>query len=143
MITYVHCLSPEPVVSCWHRACYEDPPSGRRTLCSFKPANKMGNSLQPEAFPSPRPARPEGCLRKRLLSVSKVHQKQDSLWTPKPLLGPDAKGSPGKKQTYQDGKDHGLVTSETFGLWCSGQGSSRQELNDPQRKALMNTVTDS
>ncbi|GAA6234312.1 NHS-like protein 1 [Lates japonicus] len=104
MITYVHCLSPEPVVSCWHRACYEDPPSGRRTLCSFKPANKMGNSLQPEAFPSPRPARPEGCLRKRLLSVSKVHQKQDSLWTPKPLLGPDAKGSPGKKQTYQDGK---------------------------------------
>ncbi|XP_071335344.1 NHS-like protein 1 isoform X4 [Trachinotus anak] len=64
----------------------------------------MGNSLQPEAFPSPRPTRPEGCLRKRLLSVSKVHQKQDSLWTPKPLLGPDAKGSPGKTQTYQDGK---------------------------------------
>ncbi|XP_008285179.1 NHS-like protein 1 isoform X3 [Stegastes partitus] len=104
MITYVHCLSSEPVVSCWDRVCYEDPPGKERNLCTFQSANKMGNSLQPPAFPSPRPARPEGCLRKRLLSVSKVHQKPDSLWTPKPLLGPLDKGSPGKIQTYQDGK---------------------------------------
>ncbi|KAL7387776.1 hypothetical protein ABVT39_000759 [Epinephelus coioides] len=104
MITYVRCLSSEPVVSCWHRACYEDPSGEKRTLCSFLPANKMGNSLQPQAFPSPRPARPEGCLRKRLLSVSKVHQKADSLWTPKPLLGPDVKGSPGKTLTFPDDK---------------------------------------
>ncbi|XP_038583300.1 NHS-like protein 1 isoform X2 [Micropterus salmoides] len=104
MITYVHCLSSEPVVSCWHRACYEDPPGEKRTLCSFLPANKMGNSLQSEAFPSPRPARTEGCLRKRLLSVSKVHQRPDSLWTPKPLLGPVTKGSPGKTITFQDDK---------------------------------------
>uniref|UniRef100_A0A671XDM9 NHS like 1 n=2 Tax=Sparus aurata TaxID=8175 RepID=A0A671XDM9_SPAAU len=99
MITYVHCLSSEPVVSCWHRACYEDPPGEKRTVCSFQPAKKMGNSLQHQAFPSPRP---EGCLRKRLLSVSKVHQRPDSLWTPKPLLGPDTKGSQGK--VLQDGK---------------------------------------
>ncbi|XP_051265980.1 NHS-like protein 1 isoform X2 [Dicentrarchus labrax] len=104
MITYVHCLSSEPVVSCWHRACYEAPLGEKRTLCSFQPAKKMGNSLHPQAFPSPRPARPEGCLRKRLLSVSKVHQRPDSLWTPKPLLGPVTKGSPGKTQTFQDGK---------------------------------------
>ncbi|XP_067339132.1 NHS-like protein 1 isoform X3 [Channa argus] len=104
MITYAHCLSSELVVSCWHRACYEDPSSEKRTLCSFKPTNNMGNSLQAEAFPSPKPTRPEGCLRKRLLSVSKVHQKQDSLWTPKPMLGPIATGSLGKTQTYQDAK---------------------------------------
>ncbi|XP_069370579.1 NHS-like protein 1 isoform X13 [Paralichthys olivaceus] len=104
MITYVQCLSSGPVVSCWHSACYVDPSSEKRTLCSFKPTNKMGNSLQPEAFPGPRPARMEGCLRKRLLSVSKVYQKPDSLWTPKPMLGPNTKGSPGKTQTYQDGK---------------------------------------
>lgn len=110
MITYVHCLSSEPVVKCWHRACYEDPSYGKkRSLCSLRPQDKMGNSLQQQqqAFPSPRPARPEGCLRKRLLSVSKVHQRQDSLWTPKPLLGPVASGSPGKTQTYQDGKGTG------------------------------------
>ena len=104
MIAYAHCLSPEPVVSCWHRACYEDPSGEKRTLCSFQPANKMGNSFQPQAVHSPRPARPEGCLRKRLLSVSKVHQKPDSLWTPKPLLGPVYTGSPGKTQSFQDGK---------------------------------------
>uniref|UniRef100_A0A3Q1ELG1 NHS-like 1b n=1 Tax=Acanthochromis polyacanthus TaxID=80966 RepID=A0A3Q1ELG1_9TELE len=104
MITYVHCLSPEPVVSCWDKVCYEDSPGEKKTPCTFQPANKMGNSLQPPAFPSPRPTRPEGCLRKRLLSMSKVHQKPDSLWTPKPLLGPLDKGSPGKIQTYKDGK---------------------------------------
>lgn len=105
MITYVHCLSSEPVVSCWHGAGYEDPPGEKRTLRSFQPANKMGNSLQPEALASPAgPTRPEGCLRKRLLSASKVHQKQDSLWTPKPLLGPVIKGSPGRTHTYNDGK---------------------------------------
>ncbi|XP_055362481.1 NHS-like protein 1 isoform X3 [Betta splendens] len=104
MITYVHCLSSEPVDNCWHRACYEDPSSDKKAVCSFRLASKMGNSLQAEAFPGPRPARPEGCLRKRLLSVSKVHQKQDSLWTPKPLLGPVAAGSPGKTQTYHEGK---------------------------------------
>ncbi|CAB1435491.1 unnamed protein product [Pleuronectes platessa] len=104
MITYVHCLSSGPVVSCWHSACYVDPPSEKRTLCSFKPANKMGNTLHSEAFAGPRSARTEGCLRKRLLSVSKVHQKPDSLWTPKPLLGPNTKCSPGKTQNYQDGK---------------------------------------
>lgn len=68
----------------------------------------MGNSLRAQASPGPRPAKPEGCLRKRLLSVSKVHQKQDTLWTPKPLLGPQS--SPGKTQTYQDGKG----TEENF-----------------------------
>lgn len=99
MIAYVRCLSPEPVVSCWHTPCYEDPPGEKRTLCTSQPASKMGNSLQPEA-----PARPEGCLRKRLLSVSKVHQKQDSLWTPKPLLGPITGSSPGQAHTYQDCK---------------------------------------
>lgn len=101
MITYVHCHSSKPVVSCWHRACYEDPSGEKQTLCSFQPAKKMGNSLQPQAFPNPRP---EGCLRKRLLSVSKVHQRPDSLWTPKPLLGPVAKSSPGKTRTFQDDK---------------------------------------
>lgn len=104
MITYVQCLSSKPVDNCWHGACYEDPSSEKKALCSFRLASKMGNSLRAEAFPGPRPTRPEGCLRKRLLSVSKVHQKQDSLWTPKPLLGPVATGSPGKTQTYQDGK---------------------------------------
>ncbi|XP_014901784.1 NHS-like protein 1 isoform X2 [Poecilia latipinna] len=104
MITYVQCLSSEPAVSCWDRACYEDRPGGKRTLCSFKPGSNMGNSLQGQACPSPRTPKPEGCLRKRLLSVSKVHQKQDSLWTPKPLLGPVVEGSPGKTTTCLEGK---------------------------------------
>ncbi|KAJ4928606.1 hypothetical protein JOQ06_004236 [Pogonophryne albipinna] len=103
MITYVHCLSSKPVVSCWHKACYEDPSGQKRTLCSLS-AKKMGNSFHHQAFPSPRPARPEGCLRKRLLSISKVHQRPESLWTPKPLLGPVTKGSQKKTQTSQDGK---------------------------------------
>ncbi|XP_068433026.1 NHS-like protein 1 isoform X2 [Clinocottus analis] len=104
MITYVHCLSSKPVVNCWDRVCYEDPPGEKRTLCSYLSTNKMGNSLQTQAFSGPRPAWPEGRLRKRLLSMSKVHQRPDSLWTPKPLLGPIAKGTPGKKRTIQDGK---------------------------------------
>lgn len=102
MITYVHCLSPEPVVSCWHKACYEDPSSENRTFGSFKPAIQMGNSLQSEAFPSHWPIRPERCLRKRLLSVSKVHQKPDSLWKAKPQLGPEPKGSTVRTDTHQD-----------------------------------------
>ncbi|XP_077568372.1 NHS-like protein 1 isoform X2 [Stigmatopora nigra] len=77
MIAYAHCLSTAPVVSCWQGSCYEDPPG-----------DKMGNRLQPEALPR------QGCLRKRLLSVSKVHQRQDSLWTPKPL----ATSPPGKSE---------------------------------------------
>ncbi|XP_027896468.1 NHS-like protein 1 isoform X2 [Xiphophorus couchianus] len=104
MITYIQCLSSEPVVSCWDRACYEDRPGGKQTLCSFKPCSNMGNSLQGQACPSLRSPKPEGCLRKRLLSVSKVHQKQDSLWTPKPLLGPMVEGSPGKTTTCLEGK---------------------------------------
>ncbi|KAM4713627.1 NHS-like protein 1 isoform 2-T2 [Anableps anableps] len=104
MITYVQCLSSEPVVSCWDRACYEGRPGEKRTLCSFKPGSNMGNSLQAHACPSPRAPKPEGCLRKRLLSVSKVHQKQDSLWTPKPLLGPVVEGSPGKTTTCLEEK---------------------------------------
>ncbi|XP_034018230.1 NHS-like protein 1 isoform X2 [Thalassophryne amazonica] len=102
MITYVHCLSSQPPITCWHRACYEDSLGEKQTLCSLQPATKMGNSFQPQALSSPRPDRPDGCLRRRLLSVSKVHQKQESLWTPKPLLRPIAKSSPGKTYTYQD-----------------------------------------
>uniref|UniRef100_A0AAV2KE51 Uncharacterized protein n=1 Tax=Knipowitschia caucasica TaxID=637954 RepID=A0AAV2KE51_KNICA len=65
----------------------------------------MGNSLQPyEVHPYSRPgtgsSRPEGCLRKRLLSMSKVHQKPDSLWTSKPLLGPN-RASPAKTATEE------------------------------------------
>ncbi|KAM8846389.1 NHS-like protein 1 isoform 3-T3 [Synchiropus picturatus] len=106
MITYVHCLSSEPVVSCWPRVCYEEPFGEKKTLCSFKPTGEMGNTLRPEASLSPghRPVKTEGCLRKRLLSMSKVHQKQDSLWTPKPMLGPLNKGSPGITLTYHDGR---------------------------------------
>ncbi|XP_028252790.1 NHS-like protein 1 isoform X3 [Parambassis ranga] len=94
----------EPVVNCWHKACFEDAAGKQQTLCSFQPADKMGNSHKSQAFPYPLPTRPECCLRKRLLSVSKVYQKQDSLWIPKPLLGPTANGPPGKTQTYQDRK---------------------------------------
>lgn len=99
MITYVHCLSPEPVVSCWDKACYEVPSGEKRTLCSFQTKKKMGNSPQHPTVPSPRP---EGCLRKHLLSMSKVHQRPGSLWTPKPLLGPVFKGGP--RKIHQDGK---------------------------------------
>ncbi|XP_054875931.1 NHS-like protein 1 isoform X2 [Poeciliopsis prolifica] len=104
MITYVQCLSSEPAVSCWDRACYEDRPGSKQTLCSFKPCSNMGNSLQGQACPNPKTPKSEGCLRKRLLSVSKVHQKQDSLWTPKPLLGPVVEESPGKTTTCLEGK---------------------------------------
>lgn len=104
MITYVHCLSSAPVVSCWHRACYEDRPGERQTPFSFQPANKMGNRLQSEASPSTRTPSNEGCLRKRLLSVSKIHQKSDSLWAPKSLLGPLVKSPSGKTQTFHDEK---------------------------------------
>lgn len=107
MITYVQCLSSGPVVSsCWDKACYEGPPGKKRTLCSIWPGAKMGNSLRYEAtgHPYPRAVKPEGCLRKRLLSVSKVHQKQDSLWTPKPMLGPVKKGLHGTTTDSQDTK---------------------------------------
>ena len=102
MITHVQCLSSERQVSCWHQACYEEPSAGR----PFQNPVVMGNSLRSDAVPtSPSPAGgTQGCLRKRLLSVSKVHQRQDSLWTPKPLLGPVAKGPPGHTHTYQGGK---------------------------------------
>ncbi|XP_056283736.1 NHS-like protein 1 isoform X4 [Pseudoliparis swirei] len=64
----------------------------------------MGNSLQTQTCSGPRPARPEDSLCKRLLSMSRVHQRPDSLWTPKPLLGAIIKGTPGKTGTFQDGK---------------------------------------
>lgn len=102
MITYVHCLSPGPVVSCWDKACYEVPSGEKPTLCSVQTKKKMGNSLQHPPFPSPRP---EGCLRKHFFSMSKVHQRPSSLWTPKPLLAPVSKGGPGKM--HQDGKGRG------------------------------------
>ena len=107
MITYVQCLSSEPVVSCWHRACYEDP---AEKLPPRTPT-KMGNSLQLQLQAS-GPVRPEGSVLRRLLSV-KVHQRQDSLWTPKPLLGPVTKGSPGHTYTYKDGK--GRTSSSSLG----------------------------
>lgn len=102
MITYVHCLSPEPVVSCWDKACYEVPSGEKQTICSVQTNKKMGNSLQHPTLPSPRPG---GCLRKHLLSMSKVHQRPGSLWTPKPLLGPVSKGGP--RKMHQDGKGRG------------------------------------
>lgn len=116
MITYVHCLSSGPVVSCWRRSCYEDAAGDRRTLCSFKPkTTKMGNNQQAQAqtrsqcqYQTRSGPRSEGCLRKRLLSVSKVHQRPDSLWTPKPLLGPVFKGSSSEAMlTSKDGKGKG------------------------------------
>jgi len=110
MITYVQCLSSERQVGCWQGAGYEEPSSaaGKQPFHN-KPSPSMGNSLHSDATacgpgPRPRPARTEGRLHKRLLSVSKVHQRQDSLWTPKPLLGPVAKGPRGQTHTYQDGK---------------------------------------
>lgn len=112
MITYVHCLSSEPVVSCWRRPCYEDAAGDRRTLFSFQPkTTKMGNSQQAQTqarsqyqYQARSGPRSEGCLRKRLLSASKVHQRPDSLWTPKPLLGPIFKGSSEATLTSKDGK---------------------------------------
>ncbi|XP_077366137.1 NHS-like protein 1 isoform X2 [Festucalex cinctus] len=116
MITYVHCLSSAPVVSCWHRACNEDPPGEGQAPLSFHPTDKMGNRLQSEAYPSARPPRNEGCLRKRLLSVSKVHQKQDTLWTPKPLLGPLVKSPSGKTQTSHD--DQAVSSLDEESKWA-------------------------
>lgn len=108
MITYVHCLSSEPVVSCWRRSCYEDAAADRRTLCSFQPrTTKMGNSQTAQAqsqYQARSGPRSEGCLRKRLLSASKVYQRPDSLWTPKPLLGPVFKGSSEATLTSKEGK---------------------------------------
>ncbi|CAL8312753.1 unnamed protein product [Lota lota] len=104
MITYVRCLSSERQVSCRHGARYEEPLAAGKAVQN--PA--MGNRLNPDPGPSPGPSpglpRAEGRLRKRLLSISKIHQRQDSLWTPKPLLGPVAKGPPGQTHTYQDAK---------------------------------------
>lgn len=112
MITYVHCLSSEPVVSCWRRSCYEDAASDRRTLCYFqRKTTKMGNNQQAQAqtrsqyqYQARSGPRSEGCLRKRLLSASKVHQRPDSLWTPKPLLGPVFRGSSEATLTSKDSK---------------------------------------
>ncbi|KAJ3607123.1 hypothetical protein NHX12_026637 [Muraenolepis orangiensis] len=109
MITYVQCLSSERQVSCWHGACYEEPSAGEHFQNTA-----MGNSLHSDVAPSPRPARTEGCLRKRLLSVSKVHQRQDSLWTPKTLLGPVGKGPPGQTRAYWDGKGSHYMGLEEF-----------------------------
>ncbi|KAJ8410197.1 hypothetical protein AAFF_G00201780 [Aldrovandia affinis] len=78
MLTYARCLSAEPPVSCWHSACYEE---DEELLPLY--SRPMGNV---PAKPGPRLRLR---LRRRLLSA-KVHQKQDSLWTPKPLLGPPA-----------------------------------------------------
>ncbi|XP_052379813.1 NHS-like protein 1 isoform X2 [Oncorhynchus keta] len=101
MIAYVQCLSSKPVVSCWHKAaCYED--SGGKK--AFHNTSEMGNNLPVQPHASGPIRRSEGSLRRRLLST-KVHQRQDSLWTPKPgLLGPETKGSLGHTHTYQDGQ---------------------------------------
>ncbi|KAK6297527.1 hypothetical protein J4Q44_G00321100 [Coregonus suidteri] len=101
MIAYVQCLSSKPVVSCWNRAaCYEDL-GGKK---AFHTTSEMGNNLPVQPHASGPIRRPEGSLRRRLLST-KVHQRQDSLWTPKPgLLGPETKGSLGHRHTYQDGQ---------------------------------------
>ncbi|KAJ8356748.1 hypothetical protein SKAU_G00195420 [Synaphobranchus kaupii] len=81
MIAYVHCLSPEPAASCWRGTCYEE---DEELLPLFK--RGMGNV----------PPKPEASLRRRLL-CAKIHQKQDSLWTPKPLLGPQPR-APGLRR---------------------------------------------
>ncbi|KAG9331572.1 hypothetical protein JZ751_018825 [Albula glossodonta] len=66
-MAHVPCLSHEPPLgSCWHRKYYED----EDELLPLR-----GIALKPKT---------EGSLRRRLLSA-KIHQKQDSLWTPKPL----------------------------------------------------------
>ncbi|KAJ8274749.1 hypothetical protein COCON_G00093740 [Conger conger] len=72
MIAYIHCLSSGSEARCRRTARYEE---DEVLLPLFK--RRMGNV----------PPKPEFSLRRRLLSA-KVHQKQDSLWTPKPLLGP-------------------------------------------------------
>ncbi|MFT7810663.1 NHS-like protein 1 isoform X3 [Arapaima gigas] len=84
MIAYVHCLSSEPALGCWHKAYYED----EEELLPLYTRRRMGN-VQPKT---------EGSLRRRLLA-SKIHQKQDSLWAPRPLQGPEPKAlmlSPGR-----------------------------------------------
>ncbi|KAJ8009703.1 hypothetical protein DPEC_G00094270 [Dallia pectoralis] len=53
----------------------------------------MGNNLPVQPHVPGLRRRPEGSLRYRLLST-KVHQRQDSLWTPKPgMLWPRNKDS--------------------------------------------------
>ncbi|XP_035285504.1 NHS-like protein 1 [Anguilla anguilla] len=62
----VPCLPADPALGCWHRKYYEDE-----------------DELLPLYVRNLKP-KTEGSLRRRLLSA-KIHQKQDTLWTPKPL----------------------------------------------------------
>ncbi|MBN3276522.1 NHSL1 protein, partial [Polyodon spathula] len=64
MIAYVHCLSSEPVVSCWCRAYHED----EEELVPLY-THKMGN-IQ---------TKPQGCTRRKLLQDRT--QDKNSLWT--------------------------------------------------------------
>ncbi|KAJ8398084.1 hypothetical protein AAFF_G00431610 [Aldrovandia affinis] len=70
-MAHVPCLLPKPALGCWYRKYSEDEDE-------LLPLYHGCVRLKPKT---------EGSLRRRLLSA-KIHQKQDSLWTLKPLAAP-------------------------------------------------------
>lgn len=95
MLTYVQHLSTVPVLGCWYKACYKER-DANRSKC------KMGNTpplqLHSTVVDVNPGTRTECSIRRRLLA-SKVHQRPESLWTPKPMLRAEGKGTQGDTLT--------------------------------------------
>lgn len=95
MLTYAQHLSTVPVLGCWYKACYKERDANHSNC-------KMGNTppsqLQSTVVDSNPGTRTECSIRRRLLA-SKVHQRPESLWTPKPMLRVEGKGTQGDTLT--------------------------------------------
>ncbi|KAI4902322.1 hypothetical protein NFI96_003579 [Prochilodus magdalenae] len=94
MLTYVQCLSSTPLLGCSYTACYEERKA--KPFSHRLRSRKMGNTQplpQGSDLSSTCTPRVDGTLRRRLLA-SKVHQRPESLWTPRPMLRVDSKREP-------------------------------------------------
>ncbi|XP_042602638.1 NHS-like protein 1 isoform X3 [Cyprinus carpio] len=87
MLTYAQHLSIVHVADC----CYQ---VWDANLCTCKMGNNPPSQLQSSALePAQAPSTRSECGIKRRLLASKVHQRPESLWTPKPMLRVEGKGS--------------------------------------------------
>lgn len=93
MLTYAQHLSIVHVVDC----CFQERDA---KLCTCKMGNTPPSQLQSSALdPTQTPSSRSECGIRRRLLASKVHQRPESLWTPKPMLRVEGKGSQGDTLT--------------------------------------------
>ncbi|XP_026146639.1 NHS-like protein 1 isoform X4 [Carassius auratus] len=96
MLTYAQHLSIVHVADC----CYQ---VWDAKLCTCKMGNNPPSQLQSSALePAQAPSTRSECGIKRRLLASKVHQRPESLWTPKPMLRVEGKGSKGDTLTRSE-----------------------------------------